>query len=239
MLHSGSLSYNNYSDPAFVAKYAASIVDNAWNAYYERPGTLSLLPEDIAGKKILDAGCGPGLVAALFGEKGAQVTAIDYSNEMVQRTREITHDKIPVLRVDLNNGLEAFEDNTFDIIYSSLVIHYIDDLNSLFKEFSRVLHPGGLLVFSTDHPDNPDFKDKVYTGKEVSSVFWQSYNLHMEVYERPWSEITGALANNHFQVEEVLTPQPTLACKEKYPKDFEYLSNNPHFICVRAANAKP
>lgn len=231
---SQSLSHKIYSDPEFVKQYADSIIANPWNAYYERPASMSLLPEDLKGKSILDAGCGPGIVAKSLLENGGVVTAIDYSDTMVELTRKATEGKARVLAMDLNKGLETFADAEFDIIYCSLVIHYLDDLQYVFGEFARVLKPGGYLVFSTDHPESPALKDKKISGKQMESVYWKSFGIYMDVYHRTWQEIEETLQGSNFHIEQIITPQPTETCKEKYPDEYTFLKENPHFICVRA-----
>ena len=56
-----------------LAEAYASVVDTKpHNAYYERPATLSLLP-DVKGKRILDAACGPGLYSEWLRSHGAEV----------------------------------------------------------------------------------------------------------------------------------------------------------------------
>lgn len=55
-------------------RYAALIDTKAENAYYERPATLSLLP-DVKGKRVLDAGCGSGLYSEWLLDHGAEVEA--------------------------------------------------------------------------------------------------------------------------------------------------------------------
>ena len=58
--------------------YAARVDTKPHNAYYERPATLSLLPQ-VKGKRVLDAGCGPGVYAEWLVEHGAEVVAFDVS----------------------------------------------------------------------------------------------------------------------------------------------------------------
>ena len=67
----------------FGEDYANAIETNAWNAHYERPSTLSLLPS-VHSVKVLDAGCGPGVYANWLVKNAAQVTAIDVSPSMVE-----------------------------------------------------------------------------------------------------------------------------------------------------------
>jgi SAM-dependent methyltransferase len=238
MSNTKPLSSEIYANAAFAQQYAQNIIDNAWNAYYERPASLGLLPADLQGKTILDAGCGPGITTAYFIDKGALVTGIDYSEEMLSIACARTEGKATLLRHDLNQELRMFEDSSFDIIYCSLVIHYIDDLNILFKEFSRVLRPGGILVFSTDHPEAPHIKNNPVAGREIKSFFWNGYGINMPVYMRPWPHITESLEKNRFIIDKTITPVPTEECRLKFPVEYARLVSNPNFICIRAINRK-
>ncbi|WP_129714910.1 bifunctional 2-polyprenyl-6-hydroxyphenol methylase/3-demethylubiquinol 3-O-methyltransferase UbiG [Pedobacter sp. SYP-B3415] len=227
---STSLSHAIYSDPAFVKQYAASIKDNAWNAYYERPASLSLLPP-LQGLDVFDAGCGPGLTTRMMLEAGANVTAADYSEQMLQTARETTDGAVTFLIQDLNDPL-ALPDGGFDVVYCTLVIHYVDDLYLLFNEFWRILRPGGILVFSTDHPGRPGFSEP--ERKQVTEVEWSSYNIRMKVYERSWKEVEDPCLAAGFHIERMLEPRPDQAAEEADPEAYAYLSQNKHFICVRA-----
>ena len=238
MSNTKPLSSEIYSNAGFVQQYAQNIIDNAWNAYYERPASLSLLPADLQGKTILDAGCGPGITTAYFLDSGAFVTGIDYSEEMLSIARTRTEGKATLMRHDLNQDLKMFEASSFDMIYCSLVIHYIDDLTTLFKEFSRVLKPGGIVVFSTDHPEAPFVKNDPVSGQVMKSFFWDGYGISMDVYMRPWNQITESLALNQLTIEKTIDPVPTEDCRVKFPDVYERLIANPNFICVRAINTK-
>jgi 2-polyprenyl-3-methyl-5-hydroxy-6-metoxy-1,4-benzoquinol methylase len=66
-----------------ASRYAALIDERPWNALYERPTTLALLP-DVGGKDVLDAGCGPGWYADWLVRRGARVEVIDLSPAMVE-----------------------------------------------------------------------------------------------------------------------------------------------------------
>src|SRR5687768_962934 len=71
-----------------IAEAYASGVDSApYNAFYERPATLALIP-DVAAAHILDAGCGSGFYTEELLKRGARVSAIDGSAEMTKHAEE-------------------------------------------------------------------------------------------------------------------------------------------------------
>ena len=74
----------------------------SFNAYYERPATISLLG-NVAGLRVLDAGCGPGALTEWLVEHGAAVNAVDVSPEMVRIARERVGDRVRVQVADLSN----------------------------------------------------------------------------------------------------------------------------------------
>jgi 2-polyprenyl-3-methyl-5-hydroxy-6-metoxy-1,4-benzoquinol methylase len=92
--------------------YAARIDTKPHNAYYERPATLSLLPE-VKGKRVLDACCGPGVYAEWLAGHGAEVVAFDVSAKMVRFARERLGAKAQVLQADLDQPLDFLKNSWF------------------------------------------------------------------------------------------------------------------------------
>ena len=131
--------------------YAALVDTKPHNAYYERPATLSLLP-DVHGKRVLDAGCGPGAYAEWLVNRGAEVVAFDANEKMVMLATERLDDKAQIIKANLEQPLNFLRDGWFDIVVSSLVMDYVKDWDRVFAEFYRVLGEGGCLVFSMEHP---------------------------------------------------------------------------------------
>ena len=120
------------------------------NAYYARPAMLALA-EDVAGRRILDAGCGSGPLSAALRGRGAVVTGIDSSAGMLALARRRLGDDVALHVVDLRDRL-PFADGAFDDVVASLVLHYLEDWGPTLAELRRVLRPGGRLIASVDHP---------------------------------------------------------------------------------------
>lgn len=91
-----------------------------------------------------------------------------------------------------------------------------------------------MFIFSTDHPESPDFKSNPVYEKRVNSVFWSGFNVSMVIIQRPWSDILTSLKRSGFEIDEIKDAQPTQTCKERFPEAYEVLKDNRYFICVRA-----
>jgi len=122
-----------------------------YNTEYERPAMMNLLPTDLKNKKVLDAGCAAGWYTEQLVHLGATVIATDISPKMVEATKRRIGENAEVLCLDLEDKL-PFEDESFDFIVSSLVLHYAKDWNKSFNEFRRILKPNGTLLYSVHHP---------------------------------------------------------------------------------------
>ena len=79
------------------------------SAYYERPATLSLLG-DVAGKRVLDAGCGPGVYAEELVARGAEVVGFDASGRMVELAKERLRGRAEISCANLEEPLDWLED---------------------------------------------------------------------------------------------------------------------------------
>jgi SAM-dependent methyltransferase len=139
---------NDYD--SFAEAYTASNETNLINAYYERPAILALAG-DVAGRRILDAGCGSGPLFAALRDRGAIVTGFDKSAGMLALARRRLGDDADLQVADLDRPL-PFPDDSFDDVIASLVLHYLEDWGPALAELRRVLKPGGRLIVSVDHP---------------------------------------------------------------------------------------
>ena len=117
----------------------------------EWPALQALLP-DLRWRRVLDLGCGFGWFCRWARERGAvHIEGIDVSDKMLARARATTADAtVLYVRADLERL--ALRAASFDVVYSSLALHYIVDLERLLAEVRQTLVPGGSLVFSVEHP---------------------------------------------------------------------------------------
>ncbi|MEK3887507.1 class I SAM-dependent methyltransferase [Bacillus sp. FSL K6-3431] len=209
---------------------------NLYNIAYERPAMISQLPESIANKHILDAGCAAGWYTLQLAKLGAKVTATDISPNMVAATKRRVGEKSDVFCMNLEDKL-PFEDESFDFIVSSLVLHYIKDWNKTFSEFRRILKPEGKLLFSVHHPfmDIKMSESKDYFSTELIIDEWKRGGKMLEVpfYRRPLHLILKETLE-YFTIERVVEPQPTIKFKALEPEKYENLMKNPHFIIIKA-----
>lgn len=116
--------------------------------------TIALLAPQ-AGELILDAGCGTGRNFSKLQHAGSSTIGIDFSHGMLNvARRNLTHIQadFPLLLADLEHTL-PFQTGSFDAVLCALIGEHLSALQSVLREFYRVLRPGGRLVFSVYHPD--------------------------------------------------------------------------------------
>jgi len=217
-----------------ASEYAAGIDSRPWNVLYERPAMLALLP-DVDGKDVLDAGCGPGWYADWLARRGARVVGVDRSVRMVALAREHLGDRARIIAGDLGDLRRALPDHSFDIVLSSLVLHYLATLTEVFGEWARLLRPGGVAVFSTLHPVQPaSVLDPGYLCAELIEERWDWIGEHMRYYRRPLRDLTEPLAAAGFLIERMVEPNPGEALRTQDPRGYERLRRLPAFLFVRA-----
>lgn len=224
--------YNN------MAEYYYKYVDTKpYNAYYERPATLSLLP-NVEDKFVLDAGCAAGWYTNWLLEHGAKVTALDISPKMIEMTKKRVGEKANIIKADLNKSLDFLNDEQFDVVLSSLTLHYLKKWDTVMNEFNRILKNNGILVFSVHHPfmDFTVFNRENYFLTELLTDEWQTHKGKEKVqfYRRPLSKIIQPLLKAGFVIDEILEPMPTKKFKLKDPKGYDKLTKRPQFIFIKA-----
>lgn len=113
------------------------------------------------GKRVLDLGCGYGWFSRWARDNGAShIRGIDLSEKMISRAKEF-EDSVQTKAFEIGFGTgdldkitfgDSLEKGTYDLVYSSLTFHYVEDLSRLYREIFASLKQGGRLVFSVEHP---------------------------------------------------------------------------------------
>ncbi|WP_067143877.1 class I SAM-dependent methyltransferase [Microtetraspora malaysiensis] len=222
---------NDYD--SFAEAYSADNENNLVNGYYTRPAMVALAG-DVAGRRILDAGCGSGPLSAALRDRGAVVTGIDASTGMLALARRRLGADAALHMVDLRDPL-PFADGAFDDVVASLVLHYLEDWGPTLAELRRVLRPGGRLIASVDHPfvaytfqdPRPD-----YFATTSYSFDWpfDGQLYPMRLWRKPLHAMTDAFTAAGFRVAVISEPQPDPAARELFPDGFHDLSRKPAFL---------
>ena len=238
---------NIYDNDIFFSNYK-KIRDNEKNAniLFEKPALFSLLP-DLNEKVILDLGCGYGENCIEFVKRGRiKVIGIDISKKMLEvAIKENSHKNIIYKNIPMEELHEL--DNKFDIVISSLAVHYVEDFKELSNNIYNLLNDGGVFIFSQENPLNTCFtKGERWTRDEKGNKIFaniSNYSIdgeresvwfvdNVKKYHRKFSTILNSLIESGFTIEKLIEPIPSKEILEKYP-EYEELNHKPYFLIVK------
>nr|WP_319487310.1 class I SAM-dependent methyltransferase [uncultured Caproiciproducens sp.] len=243
---------NIFDDEDFFEGYR-KIRDNPvnYNKLLEQPALMSLLP-DLEGKSVLDIGCGAGGACLEYVRRGAsQVTGIDLSEKMLALAKiQALHEKIQYERMDMCDI--GTLNRRFDIVVSSLAVHYVAEFPTLLSAISDCLNDGGCFLFSQEHPlttapcTGPKFTVAEngellhynltdYGRGGIRSTKWMVNGVIN--YHRTFSEIINALLDADFAIDRMLEPlpdDPTLCLNPNMEKEFY----KPSFLVIRCRKSQ-
>lgn len=213
---------NKYNDKNFFEKYSKM---NRSVKGLEGAGewkTLEKMLPDFKSKKVLDLGCGFGWHCQYAIEHGAEsVIGVDISENMLSVARQKTSEKIQYICEAIENV--KFEQNSFDVVISSLAFHYLESFEDIAKKISNWLITGGKFVFLVEHPiftsygtqdwyrDSQGNKlhfpvDKYfYEGKRDANFLGES----VQKYHKTLTTYINTLLKSGFEITGVVEPQPS------------------------------
>ena len=148
---------------------AAVLQKEVANRLVDRMELMSMKPQSI-----LDAGAGTGFVSQFLAERfpKAKITALDLAFNMLKQSKskrsfkQRWNKQFHYVHAEVENL--PFADASVELVISGLTLQWCQDLPKVFKEFRRVLAPGGLLLFSTFGPDT--LKELRQSWAEVDDV---------------------------------------------------------------------
>ncbi|PLT43931.1 Ubiquinone/menaquinone biosynthesis methyltransferase UBIE [Paenibacillus pasadenensis] len=238
---------NKYDDPEFFDRYSRMPrSQGGLDAAGEWPALRAMLPP-LDGKRVLDLGCGYGWHARYAREQGAaSVLAIDLSEKMLERARELTDDPA----IDFRRGaIEdiAFLPGEFDVVLSSLAFHYVGDFAAAAVKVHDALADGGSFVFSVEHPIFTALpaQDWQY-GTNGEKLHWPVDRYHDQglrsarflgsdviKYHRTVSTYLNALLAAGFSIRQLSELAPTAEMLERNPAWAEE-ARRPMFFLIAA-----
>lgn len=126
---------------------------DAYREVFTLPAFFSFMP-DIAGREVIDLGCGEGSNTRRFADMGGRMTGVDIAEALIERARAEEERKPRGIRYVLCSytGLAPFSDASFDCALSTMALMDGPDFAAAIRETWRVLRPGGSLCFSILHP---------------------------------------------------------------------------------------
>ncbi|MEU4381795.1 class I SAM-dependent methyltransferase [Micromonospora echinofusca] len=212
--------------------FAAHAADGSHNAYTDRPAMLTLA-SDVAGLRILDAGCGGGHYAAELVRRGAEVVAVDGSAALVRHARALLGDRAEIQQHDLDTPLEFAADASFDGVVCALVLHHLTDRAGFLAEVRRVLRPGGWFLLSTTHPTS----DWGYFGGSYFDESWVGFSMAdgitMRFQRMTLESLMTEVLDAGFVLERLVEPRAVETLRAINPERYERLTGRPSFVALR------
>ncbi|MGM0175526.1 class I SAM-dependent methyltransferase [Enterococcus sp. DIV0800] len=213
---------NIYDNNAFFESYSQMARSQQGLAGAGEWQTLKALLPDFKDKRVLDLGCGYGWHCLYAAEHGAaSVVGVDLSEKMLAVARQKNSFANVVYLHDSIDTVD-FEAGSFDIVLSSLAIHYIEDFTALAKNIAKWLAPTGQLIFSVEHPifTAEGTQDWIYDQKgaiahfPVDNYFYEGkrtahfLGANVTKYHRTLTTYLDSLLTNGFQLKRIVEPTP-------------------------------
>jgi ubiquinone/menaquinone biosynthesis C-methylase UbiE len=207
---------------------------------------LQLLPA-VTDQPVLDLGCGEGLAARALAARGAQVTGVDLSEQMIGHARR--QETTSPLGIDFRVGdaqtLAGLADGAFAGVVANLSLNNVDDLDAAVHAVWRVLRPGGWLALTIPHPcfetphassaTAPDGRAAQLVFGYFEERFWRSDNpqgfRRAGNWHRMLSTYLNTLVESGFVITRILEPEPSPALATSHPGRVDV----PMFLVLRAA----
>jgi SAM-dependent methyltransferase len=239
---------NIYDDARFFAGYSQLERFGAgWQRAMEHHDLLGLIG-DPTGMRVLDLGCGTGQLAQHLASLGArEVLAVDVSARMLELAQaEFAHPRVTYRRAAIES-LE-FAAARFDLVVSSLAVHYVADYRGLMLDVAVWLSPGGVLVYSTEHPiftarlpEEGWLLDKHgqrtrwtidrYADEDARAETW--FVEGVRKYHRRLSTLVNGVLDAGLHLERILEPAPSDTWLATHP-DSQDERRRPMFLLLKA-----
>lgn len=230
---------NQYDNTDFFSEYAKMSrsqygLEGAGEWHQLKP----LFPE-LSGKAVLDLGCGYGWHCKYATDRGAaSALGIDQSVRMIgEAQRRNAADGIEYRICSIHDY--DYPENCYDLVVSNLVLHYIEDLEEVYRLVHKTLKPGGTFLFNIEHPiftagvsqqfasdGTWPVTDYYYPGAR-KTVF---LGYEVKKYHHTLTQILNGLFRTGFAIEAVEEAMPPPAWQDQMPEEMK----RPIMLLVKA-----
>jgi ubiquinone/menaquinone biosynthesis C-methylase UbiE len=240
---------NIYDDPAFFAGYERlRRTGTGLNEVLEQPALWALLPGSLEGLRILDLGCGFGDFARKARSLGARsVVGIDVSERMLERAAEQTQDPAIAYRQSSIEQLDLGGER-FDLVVSSLTLHYVQDYAAALARVAALLAPGGRFVFSVEHPMCTARPQQTWVRDDFGrALYWPVDEYRIEgarqthwfvdevtKYHRTIETYVNGLIGAGFTLRALAEPEPVPGAEDGAVPNLELARRRPPFLLLSA-----
>ena len=178
---------------------------NPWRVPYFRNVLVSYYEQDLSHVRLLDIGCGGGVLAEEFASMGCQVTGIDISPRSIAVAQ--THAAMSGLSIDYRIGSGTrlpFESSSFDALSCCDVLEHIQDWKQVVAESARVLTPGGIFFFDTINRTLKSQITFIYGLQQSPLTRLMPANTHIwKMFITP-GELTSALQEYELAIQDMM-----------------------------------
>lgn len=232
---------------------------------YTLPAFLRFMPE-IAGRRVIDLGCGEGTNTRRFARLGGQLTGVDISEGLIARARaEEGREALGIgYKVSSFTRLDGVETESFDVALSTMALMDGPDFPAAARAAHRVLKPGGELCFSILHPcfmtpvmhwireggdgpylglrvgryfDDAPFVERWRFGKRPESETVEPFAVPR--FPRTLSGYLNAVCDVGFRIAQVGEPRPEAAVAREHEWLLRWHEHAPLVLFVSAVKAGP
>ena len=210
---------------------------------FTHPRFMQFLPE-LRGRSVLELGCGEGRYTRSLAHRGAKMTAVDISPQMIELARE-AEARAPLgihYEVGSSANLRAFADHSFDDVVSAMSLMDTPDFPAVAREAFRLIRPGGGFFFSVLHPCYMtresdwalDAEGRIvgrlvrhYWDEEPYTEQWGFENAPpFTIYYFPYrfEDYVNGLCDAGFRIERIEEPRPSADVIEAHP-EMKFLAN--------------
>jgi SAM-dependent methyltransferase len=241
-------SYSNYAKQ--WAEHLRS-GKNIAHEYLEKPAMYAKLP-NLQGLDVLCVGCGTGEECEHLKSLGAnKVIGIDLSDGLIEYAKQ-SYKELEFITMDMENL--DFPPDSFDLVYSSLVLHYVDSWQKSLASISSVLKKGGKLLLSTHHPttwgaertrndsertsllgyikhkdtNTSDVSGDYLNTRKINDIWFGDFKV--SYFHRSMEAIMRDILNSDFEIVDYGEPKAIEKCKEIDPVFWEIHQKIPLFM---------